>query len=315
LGVRKTVFAICVAIGSFAATGTALAGPPAATTGAASAVTATTATFNGTVLPNKETTTYRFEYGTTTAYGSQTPAGTTSGNAPKAVSADITGLAPSTTYHFRLVATNASGTATGADAQFTTPAAGAAAVTIAATPRVVGFGKPVTIAGQVVGRPDTRVQLEQTPFPFTDPFKNAAQGTTDAAANYAFQVTPALNTRYHVVAKSPRATSADVTVFVRTKVGLRLGDRTPRRGARVRFRGSVLPAHDGQAVRIQRRTRVGWKTIATPVLRTATPLDGVTRSKYRKRIRIGRSGVYRTVMPAHGDHARGKSPKRRAVAH
>jgi hypothetical protein len=313
--VRKTVFAICVAIGSFAATGTALAGPPAATTGAASAVTATTATFNGTVLPNKETTTYRFEYGTTTAYGSQTPAGTTSGNAPKAVSADITGLAPSTTYHFRLVATNASGTATGADAQFTTPAAGAAAVTIAAAPRVVGFGKPVTIAGQVVGRPGTRVELEQTPFPFTDPFKNAAQGTTDAAANYAFQVTPALNTRYHVVAKSPRATSADVTVFVRTKVGLRLGDRTPRRGARVRFGGSVLPAHDGQAVRIQRRTRVGWKTIATPVLRTATPLDGVTRSKYRKRIRIGRSGVYRTVMPAHGDHARGKSPKRRAVAH
>jgi hypothetical protein len=315
VGVRGTVFGICAALASFAVTGTALADPPAATTGAASAVTATTATLNGTVSPNKETTTYRFEYGPTTAYGSQTPAGTTSGNADKAVSADITGLAPSTTYHFRLVATNASGTATGADAQFTTSAAGAAPVTIAATPRVVGFGKPVTIAGQVVGRPGTKVDLEQTPFPFTDPFKNAAQGTTDAAANYSFQATPAVNTRYHVVAKSPPATSADVTVFVRTKVGLRLGDRTPRRGARVRFRGSVLPAHDGQAVRIQRRTRVGWKTIATPVLRAATPLDGVTRSRYRKRIRIHRSGVYRTVMPRHGDHARGKSRKRRAIAH
>jgi hypothetical protein len=67
----------------------------------------------------------------------------------------------------------------------------------------------------------------------------------DAAANYSFQVTPALNTRYHVVAKSPPATSADVTVRVRTRVGLRLADRTPARGARVRFRGSVLPAHDG----------------------------------------------------------------------
>jgi hypothetical protein len=312
---RKTVLAICVAIGSYAATGTAFAEPPAVTTGAASAVTATTATLHGTVMPNKEMTTYRFEYGTTTAYGSQTPAGTTSGNASKAVSADITGLAPSTTYHFRLVATNASGTVTGADARFTTPAAGAASVTIAARPRVVRFGKPVTIAGHVDGRPSTKVQLEQSPFPFTDPFKNAGQGMTDAAANYAFQVTPALNTRYHVVAKSPPATSADVTVFVRTKVGLRLSDRTPRRRARVRFRGSVLPAHDGRTVRIQRRTRVGWKTIATPVLRTATPLDGVSRSKYRRRIRIRRSGVYRTVMPAHGDHARGKSPKRRAVAH
>jgi hypothetical protein len=313
--VRRTVFAICVAIGGFAATGTALAGPPAATTGAASAVTATTATLNGTVFANKESTTYRFEYGTTTAYGSQSPAGTSDGNADKAVSADITGLAPSTTYHFRLVATNASGTSTGADAQLTTAPAGAAAVTIAATPQVVTFGKPVAIAGQVVGRPGTKVELEQTPFPFTDPFKNVAQGTTDAAANYSFQVSPTLNTRYHVLAKSPPATSADVTVLVRTKVGLRLGDRTPRRGARVRFSGSVLPAHDGKAVRIQRRTSAGWKTIATPLLRAATPLAGVARSKYSKRIRIRRSGVYRTVMPADGDHARGKSRKRRATVH
>jgi hypothetical protein len=309
------VFGICVALAGFAATGTALADPPAATTGAATAVTATTATLNGTVSPNKESTTYRFEYGTTTAYGSLTPAGTSSGNASKAVSADITGLAPSTTYHFRLVATNPSGTATGADAQFTTLPAGAAAVTIAATPRVVTFGRPVTIAGQVAGRPATKVELEQTPFPFTDPFKNAGQGTTDAAANYSFQVTPALNTRYRVTAKSPPATSADVTVLVRTRVGLRLGDRTPPRGARVRFKGSVLPAHDGSRVRIQRRTSTGWKTIARPLLRAAAPLDGVARSRYGRRIRIRRSGAYRTVMPAHGDHARGKSRKRRAIVH
>jgi hypothetical protein len=313
--VRRTVFAICMAIGVFAATGTALADPPAATTGAASAVTATTATLNGTVSPNKETTTYRFEYGTSAAYGSQTPAGTSSGNADKAVSADVTGLAPSTTYHFRLVARNNSGTATGADAQFTTPPAGAAAVTIAATPRVVTFGRPVTIAGRATGRPNDKVDLEQTPFPFTDPFKNAAQGTTDSAANFSFQVTPALNTRYRAVVKSPPATSADVTVLVRTKVGLRLSDRTPRRGARVRFKGSVLPAHDGSRVRIQRRTSAGWRTIARPVLRTATPVGGVERSKYRRRIRVRRDGTYRTVMPRHGDHARGKSIRRRARVH
>jgi hypothetical protein len=313
--VRRTLFAICVALGGFVATGTALADPPTATTGAASAVTATTATLNGTVSANKESTTYRFEYGITTAYGAQTPAGTASGNASRAVSAGITGLLPSTTYHFRLVATNASGTATGADSQFTTPSAAAAAVTIAATPPVVTFGKPVTIAGQLVGRPATKVELEQSPFPYTDPFKNAARGTTDAAGNYSFQAAPALNTRYRVTAKSPPATSADVTVLVRTKVGLRLSDRTPQRGARVRFRGSVLPAHDGARVRIQRRTSAGWRTIARPVLRAATPVDGVPRSKYRGRIRVRRDSTYRTVMPAHGDHARGKSAKRRARVH
>ena len=306
--------ALLILLGFFAATGTAHAASPVATTGVATSVTATTATLNGTVDPNKESTTYWFEFGTTTAYGNQTAAADAGpANAAKSVSADIAGLAPNTTYHFRLVAKNASATVAGADATFTT---GTPAVTIAATPGVVTFGKPVTIAGRVAGNPGVSVTLEQSPFPFADPFTPVADGTTDAAANYSFQVTPGLNTRYHVTAKTaPPATSADVTVRVRPKVTLRLSDRTPGRGQRVRFRGSVLPAHDGMAVRIQRKTRDGWKTIATPLLKPATPVNGVARSKYRKRIRIRRDGVYRTVMPAHGDHARGKSPKRRAFVH
>ena len=306
--------ALLILLGFFAATGTAHAASPVATTGVATSVTATTATLNGTVDPNKESTAYWFEFGTTTAYGNQTAAANAGpANAAKSVSADIAGLAPNTTYHFRLVAKNASATVAGADATFTT---GTPAVTIAATPGVVTFGKPVTIAGRVAGNPGVSVTLEQSPFPFADPFTPVADGTTDAAANYSFQVTPGLNTRYHVTAKTaPPATSADVTVRVRPKVTLRLSDRTPRRGQRVRFRGSVLPAHDGMAVRIQRKTRDGWKTIATPLLKPATPVNGVARSKYRKRIRIRRSGVYRTVMPADGDHARGKSPKRRAFVH
>ena len=55
--------------------GAALAGPPTATTSAASDVGATTATLNASVFPNKEATTYYFEYGTTTAYGTRTPDG------------------------------------------------------------------------------------------------------------------------------------------------------------------------------------------------------------------------------------------------
>ena len=313
---RRTAISICLAVGCLAATAaTALAGAPTAVTTAASGLTGTTATLNGTVNPNKEATSFRFEYGTTTNYGTQTPVDTVSGNNPKPVSAGITGLSPTTTYHFRVIAENPSGKSEGADMTFTTPAAGPAAVTIAATPRVVTFGKSVTIAGTVAGRPNDQVELEQTPYPFTDPFKNAAQGMTDAAANYSFQHAPTLNTRYHVVAKSPPATSADIDVLVRTKVGLRLSDRTPARGQRVRFRGSVLPAHNGQTVRIQKRTASGWKTIATPTLVAGTPLNGVERSTYRQGRRIRANGVFRTVMPAHADHARGKSPRRRAVVH
>ena len=178
------------------------------------------------------------------------------------------------------------------------------------------FGKQVTVAGQVPGEPAVSTELQETPFPFTDPFKTIVEGTTDASATYSFFAQPTLNTRYRVRAKaSPPVESPEVTVLVRPRVGLRLGDKTPARGSRVRFRGSVLPAHDGSTVKIQRRTSAGWSTIATPVLATATPLNGVARSKYRARIRIRRSGAYRTVIPAHTDHARGKSGKRRAVVH
>jgi hypothetical protein len=316
--VRRAALLICIA-GVAIVPAAARAATPAAVTGAATAITGSTATLNGTVLPNKSAT-YHFEYGTTTAYGSQTPDVTANGNSGKAVSADISGLTPQTTYHFRLVATNPSGTATGADVEFTSTTGGPApapAVTITATPAVVRFGKPVVIAGQVPGSPGVKVELEQTPFPFTSPFATLAEGTTDTAANYSFQVLPAVNTRYHVSAKSsPPADSPDVTVLVKPKVGLRLGDRTPRRGQRVRFKGSVLPAHDGQAVRIQRKTSKGWKTIARPVLKPTTPVGTTARSKYRKRIRIRRSGAYRTVfVPTDGDHVRGKSPKRRARVH
>jgi hypothetical protein len=98
---------------------------PTATTGTASAVGTTTATLGGTVNPNGQATTYHFEYGPTTAYGASIPvpdASAGSGTSAQAVSAAPTGLSASTTYHFRLVATSAGGTASGADASFTTGA-------------------------------------------------------------------------------------------------------------------------------------------------------------------------------------------------
>src|SRR5262249_61539423 len=61
------------------------------------------------------------DYGTTTSYGSATPEQVVgNGSAPLAVSANLSGLAPSTTYHFRVTATNGLGTASGADRTFRT---------------------------------------------------------------------------------------------------------------------------------------------------------------------------------------------------
>ena len=85
--------------------------------------TATGAQLSGGVYPNGIDTSYWWEYGPTTDYGQQTPATDIgSGSAPVAVSDALTGLAPGTTYHYRLVAQNVTGTEYGYDFTLTTPA-------------------------------------------------------------------------------------------------------------------------------------------------------------------------------------------------
>jgi uncharacterized repeat protein (TIGR01451 family) len=96
---------------------------PSVTAGSASNISATMATLNGTVNPNGQSTTAQFQYGLTTSYGSYaTVAGNFTGNSPQSASANLTGLTPSTTYHFRLVATNILGGTNGLDQAFTTAA-------------------------------------------------------------------------------------------------------------------------------------------------------------------------------------------------
>ncbi len=73
--------------------------------------------------PRGAATTYHFEYGTTTAYGTNAPASggsAGSGTGNVSVSQSITGLQPGTTYHFRIVATSSVATTTGPDATFET---------------------------------------------------------------------------------------------------------------------------------------------------------------------------------------------------
>jgi formylglycine-generating enzyme required for sulfatase activity/GH43 family beta-xylosidase len=101
---------------------TSAAQKPTVTTGSASAVATSSATLNGIVNPNGSNTTYYFQYGTTTGYGSSTTSTSAgSGSSSVSVSASLTGLTNGTTYHYRLVATNSAGTSYGSDKTFTTP--------------------------------------------------------------------------------------------------------------------------------------------------------------------------------------------------
>ncbi|MDD2965062.1 MAG: hypothetical protein PHU33_14035, partial [Bacteroidales bacterium] len=103
---------------------------PIVTTIAATNVAPVSAALNGSVNPNTLATTYFFQYGATTSYGSTTPVVSAgSGSSAVSVSANISGLTPGQTYHFRIVATNTDGTAYGSDLSFTT---GAPSITTAA---------------------------------------------------------------------------------------------------------------------------------------------------------------------------------------
>ena len=94
---------------------------PAATTLAASAITAGTATLNASINPNGAATTFSFRYGTNTAYGSATPVVTLAAGATAvSTNATVTGLQAGMTYHYRVVATNSAGSASGSDLTFTT---------------------------------------------------------------------------------------------------------------------------------------------------------------------------------------------------
>lgn len=102
---------------------------PSVSTGVAGNVTDNQALIPGEVNPNSDTyavTRCQVEYGLTIAYGkfascqpSTLPPGTTA----VPVSTQLGVLAPSTTYHYRVVARNVSGTSVGADRTFTTSAA------------------------------------------------------------------------------------------------------------------------------------------------------------------------------------------------
>jgi len=318
----RALFPAAIAGITVAAAGIALAAP-SATTSAATDVTSTTATLNGRVAPDQSGTAAHFEYGTSAEYGSQTPSQDVNGNANKDVSAAVTGLAPSTTYHFRVVASSGGGVTPGADMTFTTPAQGAAAnaLTIAASPLTINFSRSTTITGQMSGSGNAGVELtlEENPYPYTAGFKaTATKTTTTATGAYSMLAAPMLATHYRVATKGKDAVmSPEVAIRVRVKVTFHLGDSTPARGQKVRFYGTVLSGHDGKTVRIQRRTSTGgWRTVSTPVLVSAAPLNGTTRSSYSKRLRVNSTGTFRVRMsPGDVDHIAGTSSHRTATTH
>lgn len=135
----------------------------AATTGAASDVLRDSATVHGLVDPGGSDATAYFEYGTDTTYGSRTPAQDAGSVDGYVAAAQLNGLTPHTTYHYRLVATEGTTTVDGADHEFTT------------------LGPPLVTTGDATGVTGTSATLSGTINPQTsDTHYHFEYGTTPA---------------------------------------------------------------------------------------------------------------------------------------
>ncbi len=275
----------------------ALAVAPAVTTQAATGVTIQAATLHGRVNPRSLATTYFFQYGPTAAYGAQTaPGSLAAGVAAVRVTGAAGALVPATTYHFRLVATNATGTSVTADRTLRTPAQ-VLGVTLAASPNPTSFGGPTTLVGTVsgtgaAGRP---VQIQQRAFPFAGGFANVGNAlVTDARGRFSMAVLSlAVTTQFRArVTDRAGIVSPVLPVGARAVVGTRVTSTSVRRGGRVHFSGTVRPSEPGRGIAIQKRRDGRWITVAGTVARPG----GGAFAIYGKTIRVSRGGLYRVFL-------------------
>lgn len=270
---------------------------PTVTTGGVANVTPQSATLLGKVRPNGAQTTYSFQYGTSTLYGAVTPPGA-AGTGTKAVNvvANLTGLAPATTYHYRLVAHNRNGTVKGADRVFRTRAQ-PLGLTLAAVPNPVSFGRPAVLVGTLTGTGSAgrQVLLQSNPFPYTQGFQPAANvQLTNAQGQFAFPLLAVpLTTQYRVIVPTKaEVVSPIVTLGVAVRVSTNTSRRRVRTGGIVRFFGTVRPARPGAQFAIQRLRHGSWRTVTGGI--THGTRGGVSR--YAKRVRIRRGGQYRVFV-------------------
>src|SRR4029453_19272517 len=219
----------------------AIASAPTAITGPVNSVGTTSATATGTVNPNGQATSWYFEYGTSS---SDAKKGAGSGTGNVRGSGALTGLAPGTGYHYRLVASNAGGTKRGADGVFTPPTAPVA---------VTGSAKSVsTTSATLTGTVDpnglaTSWHVEygtSTAYGSKTAAKSAGSGTTARSVSTAVsKLTPGRLYHYRLVATrdagmsrgAHRPSSAAGAPMVRPGSGVEIGPTTAR------LTGSVYP--------------------------------------------------------------------------
>jgi hypothetical protein len=294
---KRAAPATAVLIGALWLPAHALAAPPTVTTGGATQIAQTTATLHGTVDPNGTATSYMFQIGPTRLYAGKT-AVTSAGAGRKPVRAvgRISGAAPATRYHYRLVALRGSNVWFGKDRTFKTKPQ-PLGVSLAATPNPIRTGRSTTLAGVLsgTGNAGRQVQLQANPWPYTGGFQPAANNqVTSSTGSFAFPIlSVGINTQYRVLMPTrPNVVSPIVVLGTTAKVTRHATVRRGTRRGRIHFYGRITPAEDGARVLIQKVRHGAFTTIKETVARHTTH----GRSRYSTRVRQKHGGRYRVVV-------------------
>jgi hypothetical protein len=294
---RFVVLALALVAGALAlpASGSAAAVAPTVSTGGVSNVSYSSAILNGNVNAKGAATNYYFEYGTTSAYGAQTPlAPAGNGTISIKVSQTVTGLLAATVYHYRVVAVSPSGTAVGGDHTFKT-AKIPLSVQLVATPNPVVFGNPFYVEGTLsgTGAANHAIALQVNPFPYLGGFKEVGNHElTNSTGGFSFPYLGLLeNAQLRVVTVgSPVVTSPVVIESVAVRVSFRV--HSTRRRGYARLYGTVAPAEVGALVGFQLLTPGKSTNEGGTVVKAAT----ATVSSFSRTVRIKHPGLYRALV-------------------
>lgn len=284
-----------LALLALAPTASALA-LPGVSTGAATGVSYGSATLAGSVDPRGTNTSYYFQYGPTKAYGAQTAlADAGAGTAAVKVAVPVSGLQPITTYHYRLIAVNSAGAATGADRSFKT-AKVPLSLAITAGPNPTIFGGTLVIQGTLsgTGNGNVPVTLQSNPFPYTQGFVSTGNPElTSATGGFSFPfvgLTEATQFRVITTTTKPVVVSPVAIEGVAVKVEAHVAGTRRRHHARIY--GTVTPAVDGMEVGIMHV--VGGHEVL--VGGTVLLHHNATSSRFSHVLRVKRHGLYRVFV-------------------
>jgi hypothetical protein len=269
--------------------------PPLAYSGSVEQITDSSALLKARVNAEGLATEYYFQYGPTTAYGSQTPP-TAAGSATLEVklTQTVTGLEPDTIYHFRVLARSSAGTTASADATFTTKKI-PLSLTAGVSPSPVVFGSPLGLVGTLSGTGNAGVEvvLQANPYPYTHGFKDLTSPVpTDATGDFSFPIAGLLESTQLRVATlgKPTILSPVITELVAVRVTLHV--RPARRRGFVRLYGTVTPSEPGARVAFERSEHGRYVTVSGTTIRA--PADGVAR--FHRTVRLRRRGLYRALV-------------------